>query len=153
MTYCTEQLGMNQPLYIQPNQYTTNPQPEQTTPPGDINPTSTTPGLNFPPTAPNPQINITLDQPSTITVIYMPTNTTTTTDQPPPNVSGFQLQFLFPNKTLSIIYISTIPTITTTSPTTTTTTTASGWYSITNIYNTNFNYNYYYSSIKSFTYS
>lgn len=113
MNYCLEEKGMNQPLYIQPNQVTSNPPPEQTTPPGDINPTSTTPGLNYPST--NPQINITLDQPATLTLIYVPV---ARPDQPSSNVDEYTVQFVYPNGTSSRIFTSEIPSMheTTTTP-------------------------------------
>ena len=115
INYCTEEQGMNQPLTIQPGQVTSNPLSNQTTPPGDINPTtSTTPGLDFP--SPNPQINITFNQPATITVIYVPT------DRPnqPTNVEQFVVVFVYPNNTSSQPFSSAIL-----SPTTTTSTTPS----------------------------
>jgi hypothetical protein len=112
MNYCTEELGMNQPLTIQPNQVTSSPPSDQTTPSGDINPTTTTPGLNF--SSPNPQINITLDQPASLTVIYLPV------DRPnqPTNVDQFVVVFVYPNGTTSQQFTSEIPS---TSSTTTTT--------------------------------
>jgi len=111
MNYCTETKGMNEPLPIQPEQVTSNP---PSTPSGDINPTPDQPGLDFP--TPNPQINVTLDQPATLTVIYIPT------DRPdqPTTVEEFTLKFVFPNGTTSETFTSEIP-----SPTTTTTTTPS----------------------------
>jgi len=120
MNYCTEEKGMNQPLPIQPNQITSNPSPNQTTPPGDINPTPTpTPGLHFP--TMNPQINVTLDQPTTLTVVYLPV------DRPnkPSNVNQFTIVFVYPNGTTSPSFNSEI-TSTGQSTTTTTTTTPSG---------------------------
>jgi hypothetical protein len=116
MNYCTEELGMNQPLTIQPSQVTSNPSYDQTTPSGDINPTTTlTPGLNFP--SPNPQINITLDQPASLTVIYLPV------DRPnqPTNVDQFTVVFVYPNGTTSEEFTSEIPSTgstTTTTPST-----------------------------------
>jgi hypothetical protein len=117
MNYCTEELGMNQPLTIQPNQVTSSPPSDQTTPSGDINPTTTTttPGLNF--SSPNPQINITLDQPASITVIYLPV------DRPnqPTNVDQFTVVFVYPNGTTSEEFTSEIPSTgstTTTTPST-----------------------------------
>jgi len=118
VNYCTEEQGMNQPLTIQPGQVTSNPLSNQTTPPGDINPTtSTTPGLDFP--SPNPQINITFTQPATITVIYVPT------DRPnqPTNVEQFVVVFVYPNNTSSQPFSSAIlspTTITSTTPSTST---------------------------------
>ncbi len=105
---------MNQPLTIQPNQVTSNP-PNNNTTPSAINPTiTTTPGLDFP--SPNPQINITFTQPAALTVIYVPT------DRPdqPTNVEQFVVVFLYPNQTSSEAFPSETP-----SPTTTTTTTPS----------------------------
>ena len=103
MNYCTEEKGMNQPLHIIPNQVTSIPQPEQTTPPGDINPTSTTPGLNYP--SPNPQISVLLDQPATLTIVYIPT------DRPnqPSNVDKFDVVFVYPNGSTSETFKSEIP--------------------------------------------
>ncbi|CAF1010447.1 unnamed protein product, partial [Rotaria sordida] len=116
MNYCIEEKGMNEPLNIKPNQVILNPSPEQTTPPGDINPTLTTPGLNFPPLTMNPEINITLDQPATLTLIYVPV------DRPnqPSNVNEFTVQFFYPNNTNSILFTSIIPSIPETTTTTTT---------------------------------
>jgi hypothetical protein len=121
MNYCTNQQGMNQPLNITPTDYTTNPSPQQTTPPGDINPTSTTPGLNFP-TSLTPQINVTVNQPANLTVIYIPVDRP---KQPPSNVDQFSVIFVFPNNTVSQEYPSSIPSITSTSTTTTTSTSSS----------------------------
>lgn len=103
MNYCVEEQGMNQPLTIRPDQVTSNPTPDQTTPPGDINPTPTTPGLDFP--TMNPQINVTLDQPSTLTLIYVPV------DRPnqPSNVNEFTVVFIYPNGTTSPSFNSVIP--------------------------------------------
>ncbi len=108
---------MNQPLTIQPNQVTSSPPSDQTTPSSDINPTTTTktPGLNF--SAPNPQINITLDQPASLTVIYLPV------DRPnqPTNVDQFTVVFFYPNGTTSQQFTSEIPSTgstTTTTPST-----------------------------------
>ncbi len=115
MNYCTQENGMNQPLTIQPNQVTSNQSYDQISPPGDINPTTSTPGLNFPST--NPLINITLDQPATLTLIYLPT------DRPnqPTNVDQFTIVFVYPNGTLSDEFTSQIPSA---SGTTTTTSSA-----------------------------
>jgi hypothetical protein len=122
MNYCTEENGMNQPLTIQPNQVTSNQPYDQTTSPADINPTTTSPGLNFPST--NPLINITLNQPATLTLIYLPT------DRPnqPTNVNEFSVVFVYPDGTPSVEFISQIPSSsgTTTSTTTTTTTPSTG---------------------------
>jgi hypothetical protein len=114
MNYCAEENGMNQPLTIQPNQFTSNQPFDQTTPTtGDINPTSITPGLNFPST--NPLINITLDQPAALTVIYVPT------DRPnqSTNVEQFVVVFVYPNGTTSQPFTSQTPSTTgTTTPST-----------------------------------
>jgi choice-of-anchor A domain-containing protein len=116
MNYCIEENGMNQPLTIQPNQVASNQLFAQTTPPtGNINPTTSTPGLNFPSTS--PLINITLVQPATLTLIYLPT------DRPnqPTNVEQFALLFFYPNGTTSDEFISQTPFssgTTTTTPTT-----------------------------------
>ncbi len=116
MNYCTEEKGMNQPLSIRPEQVSSNPPSNQTTPPADINPTTSTstPGLDFPST--NPLINITLTQPATLTLIYLPI------DRPdqPSNVDEFVVVFVYPNGTTSKEYPSEIPSVsgkTTPSPT------------------------------------
>jgi hypothetical protein len=111
MNFCVEEKGMNQPLTITPDQIQSNPQSQQTTPPGDINPTPGTPGLNYP--SPNPQINVTLNQPTTLTVIYLPVDT----PNKPSNVQTFQVVFVYPNGTTSTPFTSIIPsTSTTTTP-------------------------------------
>jgi hypothetical protein len=112
MNFCTEEKGMNQPLTITPDQIQSNPSPTPTTPPGDINPTPGTPGLNYP--SPNPQINVTLNQPTTLTVIYLPVDT----PNQPSNVQTFQVVFVYPNGTTSQPYTSTISSATTTTTTT-----------------------------------
>jgi hypothetical protein len=71
MNYCTQQNGMNQPLTIQPGQVSFDSPSNQSPSSTDINPTSTTTGFTFT-TTPNPRINVTLDQPTTLTVIYLP---------------------------------------------------------------------------------
>lgn len=114
MNYCTEQKGMNQPLYIYSNQVKSNPLPDNTTE-DTINPTSTNPGLRYLSTSPNPNINITLDQPATLTLIYLPV------DRPnqPSNVKNFTVIFFYPNGSVSKEYQSQIlPTSTTTTITT-----------------------------------
>ena len=118
MNYCVEEKGMNQPLNIPSTQVISNPPPSPPTSYTDINPTPTSPGLNFPS---NPQINVTLDQPTTITVIYVP-------HEIPTNVKEFTVQFVFPNGSSSPVFTSTIPspTATTSTSTTTTTTTPAG---------------------------
>jgi hypothetical protein len=120
MNFCVEEKGMNQPLTITPDQVQSNPSPTPTTPPGDINPTSGTPGLNYP--SPNPQINVTLNQPATLTVIYLPV------DKPnqPSNVQTFQVVFVYPNGTTSQPFTSIIPSTTTTTATTTTSSLSAG---------------------------
>jgi hypothetical protein len=112
MNFCVEEKGMNQPLTITPDQIQSNPQPQQTTPPGDINPTPGTPGLNYP--SPNPQINVTLNQPTTLTVIYLPVDT----PNKPSNVQTFQVVFVYPNGTTSTPFTSIIPSTSTTTTTT-----------------------------------
>ena len=99
---------MNQPLNIQPGQVTYSEQPEQTTPPGDINPTTSTPGLDFP--NQYPQIDITFDKPTTITVVYIPTNR----PNEPTNVEGFVFAFRYPNGTESEAFYSQVPSESTT---------------------------------------
>jgi hypothetical protein len=103
MAYCVEQNGMNAPLTIEPSQVTSNPSPTPTTPAGDINPTSTTTGLSFP--TPNPQISVTLEQPATLTIVYVPV------DRPnqPSNVDAFTVVFVYPNGTSSQPLESKIP--------------------------------------------
>jgi len=121
MNYCVEEKGMNQPLTIPYTLVISNPPPTSPTSFSDINPTSTSPGLDFPS---NPQINVTLDQPATLTVIYVPS------DRPdkPTNVKDFTVEFVYPNGTSSPIYNSTIPspTATTSTSTSTSTTTPAG---------------------------
>jgi hypothetical protein len=114
MNFCVEENGMNQPLTITSNQVQFDSPPTQST---DINPTPTTPGLTF--TTPNPRISVTLTQPTTLTVIYLPV------DRPnnPSNVKDFAVVLTYPNGTTSTPYTSTTPS--TGSPTTTTTPTPS----------------------------
>ena len=111
---CNEETGMDQPVDIQPEQVSYSEQPEETSPPGDINPTTTTPGLNFP--SENPEINVTLDNPATVTVVYVPT------DRPnePSNVDEFTVVFVYPNGTTSETFTSTPPSPSESSETTTT---------------------------------
>lgn len=94
MNYCVDENGMNEPQTIRPDQVTFEPQPDQTTPPGNINPTVNTPGLTYT-TEMTPKINVTLDQPATLTLIYVPI------DRPnePSNVKEFTVVFVFPNGT------------------------------------------------------
>lgn len=101
MNYCAEGRGMNEPLNIRPDQVVTS----SSVSPADINPTSSTPGLNF--TTMNPKVNVTLDQPATITLLFIPTNIR----ELPTNVEEFEVLFLYPNGTLSTSYISTIGTV------------------------------------------
>jgi hypothetical protein len=118
MNFCVEEQGMNEPLTLQPSQVTYQPSPDQTTPQGDINPKPTpTPGLTFSTTM-TPKITVTLDQPTTLTIVYLPV------DRPnkPSNVKEFTVQFTFPNGTNTPAFTSVIP-----SPgASTTTTTPSG---------------------------
>ena len=116
---CNEETGMDRPLDILPEQVTYSEQPEETSPPGDINPTTTTPGLNFP--SENPEINVTFDSPATVTVVYVPT------DRPnePSNVDEFTVVFVYPNGTTSETFTSTPPSPSESSETTTTTPTPS----------------------------
>jgi hypothetical protein len=114
MNFCVEENGMNQPLTITSDQVQFDSPPTQST---DINPTPTTPGLTF--TTPNPRISVTLTQPTTLTVIYLPV------DRPnnPSNVNDFAVVLTYPNGTTSTPYTST--TASTSAPTTTTTPTPS----------------------------
>jgi hypothetical protein len=114
MNFCVEENGMNQPLTITSNQVQFYSPPTQST---DINPTPTTPGLTF--TTPNPRISVTLTQPTTLTVIYLPV------DRPnnPSNVNDFAVVLTYPNGTTSTPYTSTTPS--TSAGTTTTTPTPS----------------------------
>ena len=107
MNYCADENGMNQPLDIQPGQVSYDQQPEETSPTGDINPTSSTPGIDFP--SPYPQISITFTEPTTTTLIYIPT------DRPnePSNVQLFVVTFKYPDGTESETFTSQIPSETT----------------------------------------
>jgi hypothetical protein len=116
MSYCTEQKGMNEPLTILPTQVTSNLQPEETQPAGNINPTPTTFGLNYP--SMNPQINVTLDQPATLTLIYVPVDRA----NQPSNVDEFLIVFVYPNGSISETFTSHIPSRSETTPSETTTT-------------------------------
>jgi hypothetical protein len=117
MNFCIEEQGMNEPLTIQPSQVTFNPSPDQTTPPGDINPKPTpTSGMHFP--TMNPQISVTLLQSTTLTIVYLPVDRPTK----PSNVNEFTVRFVFPNGTNTLPFTSVIPspgasTATTTPPT------------------------------------
>ena len=114
MNYCAQQNGMNQPLTITPSQVTFDSPSDQSPSSTDINPTSITPGFTF--STPNPGINVTLDQPTTLTVIYLPN------DRPnqPSNVQQFQVVFIYPNGTTSTPYTSTTASISNTVTSTTT---------------------------------
>ena len=103
MNYCADENGMNQPLDIQPGQVSYDQQPEETSPTGDINPTSSTPGIDFP--SPYPKISITFNEPTTTTLIYIPT------DRPnePSNVQLFVVKFKYPDGTESETFTSEIP--------------------------------------------
>jgi hypothetical protein len=114
MNFCVQENGMNQPLTITSNQVQFDSPPTQST---DINPTPTTSGLIF--TTPNPRISVTLNQPTTLTLIYLPV------DRPnnPSNVKDFAVVLTYPNGTTSTPYTSTAAS--TSSSTTTTTPTPS----------------------------
>jgi hypothetical protein len=116
MNYCVEENGMNQPLTITSDQVQFDSPPTQST---DINPTPTTPGLTF--TTPNPRISVTLTQPTTLTVIYLPV------DRPnnPSNVNDFAVVLTYPNGTTSTPYTSTTPSASSQTTTTTPTPSAS----------------------------
>ena len=118
MNYCTQQNGMNQPLTIQPDQVSFDSPSNQSPSSTDINPTSSTPGFTF--TTPNPRINVTLDQPTTLTVIYLPN------DRPnqPSNVKDFAVVFIYPNGSTSQPFTST--SVSTSSAVTSTTTPSTG---------------------------
>jgi hypothetical protein len=90
---------MNQPLTIQPDQVTFSPPPTNTDNPSYINPTPSSPGMTF--NTPTPTINVTLKQPATITVIYIP-------KQPPSNVYSFTVIVYLPNTTV-LTFPSTMP--------------------------------------------
>ena len=100
---CAEGSGMNQPLYIQPEQVTYMQEPEQSSSPSDINPTTTTSGVDF--EHDYPEIHINLDQAATVSIVYVPV------DRPnePTNVRRFVLAFRYPNGTQSPPYYSQIP--------------------------------------------
>jgi hypothetical protein len=115
MNYCVQEQGMNQPMTIDSTQVIYKQLPEQTSPPGNINPTLTQPGLNYT-TEQSPTINVTLTQPASLTVIYIPI------DRPnqPSNVNQFNVAFVFPNNNTPIQFPSsfagTVETTTTTTP-------------------------------------
>ena len=119
MNYCTQQNGMNQPLTIQPGQVSFDSPSDQSPSSTDINPTSTTTGFTFTTTL-NPRINVTLDQPTTLTVIYLPN------DRPnqPSNVKDFGVVFIYPDGSKSQPFTST--TVSTSSAITSTTTPFAG---------------------------
>ena len=110
---------MNQPLTIQPGQVSFDSPSNQSPSSTDINPTSTTTGFTFT-TTPNPRINVTLDQPTTLTVIYLPN------DRPnqPSNVKDFGVVFIYPDGSKSQPFTST--TVSTSSAITSTTTPSAG---------------------------
>jgi hypothetical protein len=114
MNFCVEENGMNQPLTITSNQVQFDSPPTQST---DINPTPTTPGLAF--TTPNPRISVTLNQPTTLTLIYLPVGRPNN----PSNVKDFAVVLTYPNGTTSTPYTSTAAS--TSSSTTTTAPTSS----------------------------
>ena len=109
MNYCTEQIGMNQPLNIQPSDIvSTNPPLDQTQlSTSDINPTSDKPGFTF--DTINPIINIKLPQDATLTNIYVPIDK-------PSNVEQFTVTFFYPNGTDSPTFTSQIPSAGQTTP-------------------------------------
>lgn len=110
MNYCVEQKGMNQPLTIEPDQVKINPEPKSST--GDINPKADTPGLSF--DTMNPSFEITVKEPATFTVIYLPN------DRPnrPSNINQFVVVISFPDGRPSEEFTSNTPTsaLTTTTP-------------------------------------
>ena len=110
---------MNQPLNIQPSQVSFDSPSDQSPSSTDINPTSTTTGFTFTTTL-NPRINVTLDQPTTLTVIYLPN------DRPnqPSNVKDFAVVFIYPDGSTSQPFPST--TVSTSSAVTSTTTPLAG---------------------------
>ena len=114
MNYCAQRNGMNQPLTIQPSQVTFDSPSDQSPSSTDINPTSTTPGFTF--TTPNPEIIVTLYQPTTLTVIYLPN------DRPnqPSNVKDFAVVFTYPNGTTTTPFTSTTVSASTAQTSTTT---------------------------------
>ncbi|CAM4880153.1 unnamed protein product [Rotaria socialis] len=116
MSYCTQQNGMNQPLTIQPTQVTSNPPPETT---GNINPTLNTPGFNYP--SMYPEINVTLVQPATLTLIYIPVDR----QDRPSNVNRFIVKFVYPDSSTTSQFSSEIPSTTETTISSGTTTTLS----------------------------
>ena len=110
---------MNQPLTIQPSQVSFDSPSDQSPSSTDINPTSKTTGFTFT-TTPNPRIKVTLDQPTTLTVIYLPN------DRPnqPSNVKDFAVVFIYPDGSTSQPFPST--TVSTSSAITSTTTPLAG---------------------------
>jgi hypothetical protein len=119
MNYCTQQNGMNQPLNIQPSQVSFDSPSDQSPSSTDINPTSKTTGFTFNTTL-NPRIKVTLDQPTTLTVIYLPN------DRPNQrsNVKDFAVVFIYPDGSTSQPFPST--TVSTSSAVTSTTTPLAG---------------------------
>ena len=102
MNYCEETNGMNRPLDIQPSQVTSQPSPDNK-PDSSINPTTSTPGLDF--STNKPQINVTFDKPTTLVVVYLPT------DRPNEQTSAkqFTVTFVYPNGTKSQAFPSVTP--------------------------------------------
>ena len=107
---------MNEPVNIRPDQVTYKEKPQEPIPSDGINPTPENPGLTYTKDEPTPTISVKLDQPTTLTVIYVPN------DRPnePSNVNTFTVVFTYPNETKSREYPSS------TAGSTTTTTTPSG---------------------------
>ena len=106
---------MNRPLDIQPSQVTSQPSVDNK-PGSSINPTTSTPGLDF--STNKPQINVTFDKPTTLVVVYLPT------DRPNEQTSAkqFTVTFVYPNGTKSQAF----PSVTPSSSGTTTTTPSTG---------------------------
>ena len=104
---------MNRPLDIQPSQVNSQPSPDNK-PGSGINPTTSTPGFDF--STNKPQINVTFDIPTTLVVVYLPT------DRPNEQTSAkqFTVTFVYPNGTKSQPFPSVTPSSsgTTTTPST-----------------------------------
>ena len=105
---------MNRPLDIQPSQVNSQPSPDNK-PGSGINPTTSTPGFDF--STNKPQINVTFDKPTTLVVVYLPT------DRPNEQTSAkqFTVTFVYPNGTKSQAFPSVTPSSsgkTTTTPST-----------------------------------
>jgi hypothetical protein len=101
MTACAETKGMNEALKIRPDQVKSSVSPSTGTKPLDINPTTTTDGVSYP--TPKPITNFTLDAPSTLTVVYVPT----LRGDKPSNVVQFRLSFYYPDGRPTVTYLST----------------------------------------------